>query len=153
MKAIKRFEITESVEVMATQLFELPYIAYDSNVEIVEMTKALGRLKSRLQLIEDKFLIGVSNAVDEKGKLKYSNQSVREAEMRKLLARDSDYLELKGQIEEVECDIGKMKGQAKAYSELFKTIQNEVYHRRRIEELDNMRGMQKAKAVNVKTEE
>jgi hypothetical protein len=153
MKPIKRYDISESVEVMATQLFELPYAAYDSNVEIVELQKALGRLKGRLQGMEDTNLLGVSKAVDMKGKLKYSNQTVREAEVRKLLNKDTEYIELRGQIEDCESAIGKMKAQAGTYAQLFKTIQNEVYYRRRIEELDNMRSMQKTKADMFKKEE
>lgn len=149
MKAIKRFEITESVEVMATQLFELPYFAYDSNVEVVELTKALGRLKGRIQAMEDKVLIEVSNVVDDKGKLKFSNQSVREAEVRRVLVKDNDFLELKNQVEDLEADIGKMKGQVRAYAELFKTIQNEVYHRRAIELLDNKRDFNKEQVKNI----
>jgi len=145
MKAIKRYEISDSVEVMASTLFDLPYNMYDSSVETLEMTKALGRLKERLQSIEDKTIIYISNELDSNGKPKFSNQSVREAEMRIRLAGNDDYQDLKSQIEDVKVDVSKMKEQARTYADLFKTIQNEVYHRRALELLDNKKEFNKEK--------
>ena len=153
MIPIKRYEISESVEAMASALFDIPYNSYDGGVEVVELQKALGRLRERMQVIEDRMTISIANEVDDKGKLKFSNQSIRDAEMRLRLLKDVDYQELKLKVEDISVDVEKMKNQGKAYSDIFKTIQNEVYFRREIQRLDNVKEIQKNKNIGVKFEE
>ena len=152
MKKIVRYEISESVETMACALFDLPYNAYDTSVEVMELMKALGRLKDRGRKIEDKFCILIANEKDLDGKLRYSNQNVRDAEMRLRLDVDESYQELKTNVEELTCDIGKMKEQSSAYTLMFSTIKNEVFHRRALLLLDAKRDLLKDEAKTVKVE-
>jgi hypothetical protein len=152
MKPIVRYEISDSIDAMASALFDLPYNSYDTSVEVLELTKALNRLKERIRIIEDKKTIEVANEVDEKGKPKYSNQSVRDAETRLRLDGNEDYQELKNQVDELSCDLGKMKEQTSAYALMFSTIKNEVFHRRSLALLDSKKELSKEQG-NVKVEE
>ena len=153
MKPIKRFSIDDGVEVLSSALFDLPYNSYDVSCEVIEKQKELGLLKDRLQEFEDKMTISIASEVDDKGKPVFSNQNVRDAEARIRLSRVKDYQDLKKELGELSSDVEKMKNQGRAYSELFKTMQNQVYYIRRIEELDNVKEIQKNKASNVRVEE
>ena len=152
LKAIKRYEISESVEAMSSALFDIPYNAYDTSVEVMEMQKALGRLKERVRKKEDELCILIANEKDLNGKFVYANQSVRDAEMRLRLDKDRDYQGIRLDIDELACDIGKMKEQSNAYGLMFSTIKNEVFHRRRILELDAKRELSVSEAKVIKGE-
>ena len=137
---------------MACALFDIPYLSYDTSVEVMEMTKALNRLKERARRIEDKLTVSISTEKTVDGKPLYANQSVRDAEARLRLDKDHDYLSIRDSIAEVVCDVGKMKEQSQAYGLMFSTIKNEVFHRRAISLLDSKKELSNSEVKNMKVE-
>lgn len=153
MKPLKKIEISESSDVLAGWLFDLPVLGYDASMEVINATESLKKAKDGLQDYEDRMLIEITKEVDETtGKPVYGSQSIREAEMRIRLMNDSEYKVIKYNIREMENIITKLKHQSEYYSTMFSAVKNEVYHRRRQDELDAMRDMQKSKAESMKVE-
>jgi len=67
-----------------------------------KLGREISRLSDEMRLIAARHTLEIWQATDESGKRIYSNEKVREAELRLRLHSDPEYQELGGRIQEVE---------------------------------------------------
>jgi hypothetical protein len=146
-------DLVNDTEVLACWLFDIPTKMTDASKDVIGITTAINESKDKLQVIEDNVSLAINDEVDDKGKPKFSNQSIRDAEMRRRLTSDDEYLIEKGVLVCRYEDLGKAKANVEYWSIMFSAVKNEVYHRRRVEELDKVSEINKDKAKSFLTDE
>jgi len=67
-----------------------------------KLGREISRLSDRMRLIADHLYLRIWSEIDESGKRIYSNERVREAELRLRLYEDQEYQELRERLQELE---------------------------------------------------
>lgn len=83
---------------MIKEALDASNLAYQQEIEIIEATKTLTSLESKISMMESDALAKVSQEVDDKGKAKYSNDTTRKAAALQLLPSYPEYKELDEQL-------------------------------------------------------
>jgi len=148
-----KIDLVNDTEVLACWLFDIPDKQRDASNSVIEITSLIGKCKDEIQVIEDKVSLEINNEVDEKGKSKFSNQSIRDAEMRVRLVNNEDYAKKKRELVLRFEDLGKAKSEVEYWSIMFSAVKNEVYHRRTVEILDSKKELYKESAKNILNDE
>ena len=145
--------MVNDTEVLACWLFDIPVKMNDASKSVIEITTSINKSKDRIQVFEDKVSLDINDEVDDKGKPKFSNQSIRDSEMRMRLSVNNDYLIEKNVLVCLYEDLGKAKAEVEYWATMFSAVKNEVYHRRRVEELDKVSEINKDKAKSFLTDD
>lgn len=148
-----KIELVNDTEVLACWLFDIPDKQRESSNLVIELTTSINKAKEKVQEIEDRVALNINDEVDDKGKPRFGNQGIRDAEMRKRLVGHEPYIVAKKVLVNLFEDLGKAKSDVDYWATMFKAVKDEIYARRRVEELDNVKDIQKNKAGSLKVEE
>jgi len=150
LKQGDKIEIVNDTEVLACWLFDISEKLRESSKKVLEIQDSIKSKQREMQLIEDRILVNVST--DEEDKKKFTNQNVRDAEVRIRAGKHTKWTIHNGALDNMRIDFSNAKSDVEYYSTMFKAVKDEIYHRRRVEELDSMRDMQKTKIESFKTD-
>jgi hypothetical protein len=146
-------DLVNDTEVLACWLFDIPTKQRDASDLVIELTTSINSCKDELQVIEDRVALNINEEVDVKGKSRFGNQSLRDAEMRRRLVGHKDYLVLKKKLVCLFEDLGKAKSQVDYWSTMFSAVKNEIFHRRTVEVLDSKKELVDRDVKKVLSEE
>lgn len=152
-KMSEKIDIVNDSEVLACWLFDIPVKQKESTERVLELKDLINEKKKVLQTVEDQVSVQVFNEKDSKDKQKYTNQSIRDAEVRIRLSEHEVFKKLSAGLNELNQDLIKASGDSEYWGSMFSAVKNEVYHRRRVDELDAMKEIQSNKAKEIMTEE
>ena len=134
-------DFNSDTEVLACWLFDIPVKQKVMSVKVLEKETLIMDLKNRIQLAEDFVALEINNEVDDKGKPVFSNQSIRDSEMRVRLSKDDAYQRLRNQLSTAYEEKGEFKAKVEYWVSMFSATKNEVYHRRALSLLDSKKDL------------
>lgn len=116
-----------SIDVLKSWAFDLPKLSYDSSLESIEMQTEIKATEKRLKEIENDVLLKVNSEINGHGRPKFSNQSLRDAEVQRRLKANHEYQNFNDKIGEFYSRRDKSKIQAEYYDKMFSVVKNLLY--------------------------
>lgn len=142
MQSLKKVDRNCGISVLKCWLFDLPELSYLASIELIEKQKELSEAKSTIEQKKGEYLIRIG---EDK---KIATQTIRDAEANRLLKTNCSE-EIKKTVD-LSGEVEKLKAQRQYYDSIFKTVKDECYYQHRVKELEDMKALSKAKAVEVK---
>lgn len=110
------------VDVLKVWLFDLPVLAYDSNIQSFGSHENLKALEKQVQDIKSRVSSIVCSEIGEDKKLKYTNASARESELNTRLFVDEVYQKKVEQIRVFSLERDSKKSSAEYYGRMFTVV-------------------------------
>lgn len=116
-----------SVDVLKSWCFDLPEKEYLEAVRVIEAVNECKAIEKQLKDFEDDVLLEVNRELDSDGKPRFSNQAVREAEVRVRLRSHEGYQKLFSKLIEFYGDRDKAKARGEYFGSMFSVVKNLLY--------------------------
>ena len=149
IEKLKRIDPNASPEVLNVWLKELPDEIHQVSFTIIDLEHAQQNLKDKLEELKAKILIEITEAEDENGKPKYSNQNVREAALTLELATNPEARTIKESLYEMDANIKRWEAHRDYYDKEFRITKDAVFYAFRNKELNDVRDINKQKAKEI----
>ena len=121
-KDILTIDHNAPVEVLKVWLFDLPVLAYDSNIASFGSQENLKALEKQVQDMKSKVSSDVCSEIGEDKKPRYANASAREAEINGRLFDNKDYQRKIEQIRAFSLQRDSEKSSAEYYGRMFTVV-------------------------------
>jgi len=137
---LKKVDKDCGVDVLRVWLFDLPELSYLSSVNIVQQQNDIKDFERSKDMMEKEAML----TVDGKSK------EIREAEVSKKLSENNAYQGAKTVLRTEYIALETLKAQRDYYDKMFKVVKDELYSKRRMQELDITRDIKKEVASEFK---
>ena len=137
---LKKVDKDCGLDVLRVWLFDLPELSYLSSIRIVEQQNLVKEVENSKNILER----GVMLEVEGKSK------EIREAEASQKLCGMAEYDKLKTGLKIEYVALETLKAQREYYDKMFKVVKDELYSKRRMQELDITRDIKKDVASEFK---
>ncbi len=138
-----------SDDVLRSWAFDLPKLSYDESFNEIEANNETKAIEKAMKEIEIDVLLTVNGLKDADGKVVFTNQVVREAEVSKRLQRHEGFQKFESKLREFYSDRAKAKAKSIYYDKIFSVVKNLLYDALERQRLEIVRNDKKQSLENL----
>lgn len=127
MSDLVLIDVNAPLSVKKNWAYDLPYKEHQSRIKELEAVSEVKAIEKALKEFENDELLVVNKAVDESGKMLFSNQSIREAEVKNRLKTHDGYQKLESKLREYYLVRDRAKSKAEYYGKMFSVVKNDWF--------------------------
>lgn len=145
LKPEEKPDLEAGMDVLKVWLFSCPELVAQHSISKVRIQNDIKDLQARISKLKMAVVLNVSVEKDEDGKLRFTNQALREAEAERKLEEENDYQDLVSDLRNLYLKLEDAKAKEKYYDQMLSVVKIVVKDDMERKRMCEMREMQATK--------